>query len=274
MHLQFDTQELTCICFLDWLSERQLPGAGVSLKKKLMRLADISVVVGGTDETRAVVPRIGFKQCGEVTTFVRVVRPWRQFQSRPNKVITKDMAKLVRNAVWSFSTGGSASREWSINRVENFSQIQEMLSEGNCPTPARSADYLNYWLRTPACEMVGYMILRERVPFGYFLLSLVNRQARIADIRLRTMNVEDWANGYRLAAKVAADDERTCETVTIASTQLGHEALTLSGFKNRGSVPLYIADPKGKLNNLPPMFLNLIDGDAAYLADPSHPYVS
>ena len=274
MNLQFGSEQISCVCFLDWLSARDLPGAGVSLKKKLMRLAETSIVVGGSAETRAVVPHIGFKEVGEVATFVRVVRPWKQFRSRPKEGALRGGARLLRNTGWSYSTQGAIAPGLSVKRVESFTQLPSEISDCGYPTPWRSADYLNYWLQMPGADLAGYEIQRNEKFFGYFLLSVVNRQTRIADMRLLSQEVDDWANAYRLAGIVAAEDERTCETMTIASTPLIHRALSSSGFKNRGAVPLYIADPKSALQNLPPMFLNLIDGDGAYLNDPEHPYVS
>src|SRR5258705_7258331 len=76
MNLEFSGQRVTSNSFVDWISDRNTPGAGVMLKKKLMNLTDTGVVVGGTEDTRRVVPRIGFEQVGEVVTFARVVRPW------------------------------------------------------------------------------------------------------------------------------------------------------------------------------------------------------
>src|SRR5882672_2144912 len=40
MNLNFAGRQITCLCFVDWASDRRLPGAGVLLKKKLMKLVD------------------------------------------------------------------------------------------------------------------------------------------------------------------------------------------------------------------------------------------
>lgn len=274
MHLNFNGERISCICFMDWLSEKDLPGAGVLLKKKLMRFADTSVVVGGSADTRAVVPRIGFQQVGEVTTFARVVRPWKQFRTRPQEAIGRGAARLLRNVSWSRVPGGSVDLEWSINRVKSFSELPEKIDGSDHPTPLRDSSYLNYWLDTPAVDIAGFVILRQNKFYGYFLLTKVGGQARIADIRLLSDNAADWANAYRLAATAAAEDSEICEIVTMASTPLSRQALLGSGFRDRGSVPLFLSDQKKRLAGAPPILLNMIDGDGAYLHDSSYPYVT
>ncbi|CAN5782966.1 hypothetical protein BH18ACI4_BH18ACI4_17730 [soil metagenome] len=274
MNLSFQGERIDCICFLDWLSEKDLPGAGVMLKKKLMRLADTSVVVGGSADTRAVVPLIGFQHVGDVTTFARVVRPWKQFRSRPREAMGRGAARLLRNTGWSRIAGVSIDPQWSIKRVTRFDELPNNIIEGDYPAPIRDAKYLNYWLGTPAVEMAGFVILVRNEYHGYFLLSKVGGQARIADIRLRSNSVADWTAAYQLAALAAAEEPDICETVTIASTPLVREALASSGFRDRGSVPLFLADRKKRLESAPPIFLNMIDGDGAYLYDPTYPYVT
>jgi hypothetical protein len=265
---------ISCNGFVDWLSEKDLPGAGVMLKKKLMRMADTGIVAGGSDDTRAVVPRIGFQHVSDVTTFARVVRPWKQSKTRPRETLARSTARLLRNTAWSLSSGGAGKGELSAIRVDSFSELPDGIHESSYPIPWRDAAYLNYWLSTPAVEIAGFEIRRSNEFYGYFLLTRVGGQARIADIRILSGEVEDWSEAYALAATTAAEEPDVCETVTIASTPLVRQALDKVGFRDRGSVPLFLYDPKKRLESSPPMCLNMIDGDGAYLHDPAYPYVT
>src|SRR5690349_4325084 len=94
MNLQFGDQRITCNSFIDWVSDAGTPGSGVSLKKKLMKMTDAGVVVGGSADTREVVPRIGFKHVGEVVTFARVIRPLKLSRERPSESPLKAAARL------------------------------------------------------------------------------------------------------------------------------------------------------------------------------------
>src|SRR5262245_36916075 len=100
INLSFQDKQVTCNCFVDWVSDRTLPGAGFLLKRKLLTMAQTAIVVGGTDDTRAVVPKLGFRLVGEVGFFVRMVRPWKQFRTRPSEGVGRDAARLLRNTAW------------------------------------------------------------------------------------------------------------------------------------------------------------------------------
>jgi len=274
MNLEFSGQQISCNCFVDWVSDRGLPGVGVLLKKKLMSLADTAIVVGGSADTRAVVPRIGFKHTSDVTTFVRVVRPWKQQGSRPIERLPKSVARLARNSLWSLSRKEGLPEGWRSEPLLVFDSWVDAHHMSECPTPVRSADYLNFWLRLPGTKVSGFAILYEDQRRGYFLLSRVAGQMRIADIRLWSGDPADWRIAYSLATRAAEADPAACEVLAIASTPFAHDALTANGYHQRGTEPLFLYDPKKKLANAPAMFLNLIDGDGAYLYDPENPFCS
>ena len=274
LNLHFADKEITCLCYIDWANRSDLPGAGFMLKKKLMKLSDTSIVVGGSAETREIVPKLGYSHVSDVTTFARVVRPWKQFRTRPTESVLKGTARLSRNTLWTYSSMLSIPKGWAALRVKSFDSPLHQYDELPYPTPWRNAAYLNYWLRCPAAEISAYHVLHNEFIAGYFLLSRVGGQTRIADIRLRSGVPQEWAAGYRLAARAAAQIPETCEILVAASTPLAREALAASGFRERGSSPLFLYDPKKKLAGALPMFWNLIEGDAAYLQDPVYPYVT
>jgi hypothetical protein len=142
------------------------------------------------------------------------------------------------------------------------------------PKPWRTHDYLNYWLNCPAATMSCFKIMRNGKAMGYFLSSRVGRQMRIADIRVASDDVADWTSAYTLAANTAAGEADVCEISAAGSTALSRKSLLASGFRDRGAVPLFLHGSNTILNRIDSIFWNMIDGDAAYLSDPSHPYVT
>jgi hypothetical protein len=276
VHLSVSGKTVTCLCFVDWVSDRNVPGRGFLLKKKLMSFAETAIVVGGTEDTRAVIPRLGFKIASDVGFFVKVVRPWRQFRSRPSEGVGRDIARLVRNTAWSrLYLKSSMQPGWSAVQLDSF---DDSLLDGCCkrddPTPWRSAEYLNYWLRAPTVSISAFVIQKAKKRMGYFLLSRVGGQTRIADLRVQSTSQVEWNAAYSLAAQAAAADPETCEITGVASTLFAEMALRSSGFLQRGSAPLFLYDPQKKLRDSPPIYWNLIDGDAAYISDPEHPYAT
>lgn len=274
LNLHFAGREVTCLCYIDWAGLSDLPGAGFMLKKKLMKLSQTSIVVGGSEETREIVPKLGFTHIGDVELFARVVRPWKQSRSRPPEPLPKRAARLARNTLWSMTGGVGAARDWSAKQVTSFTADFDFNYTSSSPTPWRNADYLNFWLRCPAAEVTGYELLRDHSRLGYFLVSRVDNQTRIADIRVNSEDANDWRAGYALAAQTAARDAETCEILAAASTPLAVESLKACGFRPRGSTPFFLYDPQKLLTGHLPMFWNMIEGDAAFLFDPAYPFVT
>lgn len=271
MNLEVSHQRVTCNCYVDWVGDRDTPGAGVLVKKKLMSMADTGVVVGGTADTRAVVPRIGFRQVGEVVTFVRVVRPWKQHRNRPKERPFKAVARLARNVSWSLSPGTAETAGWRMEPLERFEAWVEVGDQTGFASPYRPAEYLNYWLRLPVAKVLPFAILHHEERRGYFLLVNIQGQTRLADIRLFSKDPNHWRVAYGLATREAEANPATYEIVAIASTPLAISSLLANGYRRRGAEPLFLYDPKRKLDNAA-IFLNLIDGDGAYLYDPKHPF--
>lgn len=274
LNLHFAGREVTCLCYIDWAGLSALPGAGFMLKKKLMKLSRTSIVVGGSEETREIVPKLGFALIGDVQLFARVVRPWKQAQTRPPEPLPKRVARLARNTLWSMSGGVGATRDWYAKQVSSFAPDFNFNYALSSPTPWRNADYLNFWLHCPAAEVTGYELIRGDSRLGYFLVSRVGHQTRIADIRVNSEDPKDWAAGYGLATQAAARDEETCEILAAASTPLAVASLKACGFRPRGSMPFYLYDPQKLLTGHLPIFWNMIEGDAAFLFDPAYPFVT
>jgi hypothetical protein len=58
-----------------------------------------------------------------------------------------------------------------------------------------------------------------------------------------------------------------------ASGPLMSQAIRASGYRRHSSEPVFLRDPDSRLDQAPPLNVGLIDGDAAYLSDPSYPYL-
>jgi len=274
MNLSFLGEQVTCLCYIDWANRGDVPGAGFMLKKKLMKLSQTSLVVGGSKETREIVPKLGFDHVGEVQLLARVLRPWKQYRSRPREPLLMRAARLARNTSWSLFVDNTPVKDWHVRRVDFFDQTRDFNRISQFPTPWRDANYLNYWIGCPAASVSAFELLTTGVFVGYFLLSRVGGQTRIADLRVNSEDPTNWTTAYALAAATAAEDLETCEIVAPASTPLALNSLKALGFRSRGSSPIFLYDPKKLLTNHPPIFWNMIEGDAAYLSDPASPYVT
>jgi hypothetical protein len=266
------TCRLNAVCFADWAGSPRLPGSGSILVRKLMQRAPVSVVAGGSDATRRTIPRLGFALHHTIDLFARVVRPLRQARIRPSAGLLKDAARLARNSAWSARPLGPTASGWAADPVSSFASVVE--HDASVSAVEHDAEYLNYWLRCPAATIAGFELQDGGSPAGWFVLSRVGAQARIAGVGLRRATPDHWEQAYRLATRAAAEDPQTCEVVCAASTPATRAALAACGFEPRGGAPLFGFDKDGVLADSAPLVWCAIDDDTAYLFDPSTPFVT
>lgn len=258
------------VCFTDWAGGRRLPGAGIILMKKLMAQSPVAIVAGGSDATRQAIPRLGFTIRDSIDIYARVIRPLRQARTRPSAGLLKDAARLARNAAWSRAPVGDVASGWSARPVAAFQTVAA--HDGSETAAEHAAEYLNYWLRCPAARMSGFELLQDGRVAGYFMLSRVGGQARVAALGLSSSTQDRLQDAFRLAVKAAADDPDTCEVVGLASTPGTRAALAACGFTQRDSAPLYLFDRNGIVAANTPILWSAIDDDTAYVHDPASPY--
>lgn len=91
------------ICLIDWVSAKGVPGMGIMLARKIGGLADVMLSIGGSEMTQQIMPKIGFVRGGELDTYARVLRPWKQFWTRPGVRDRKAWMRLGRNWAWSLA---------------------------------------------------------------------------------------------------------------------------------------------------------------------------
>jgi len=269
LSLKIAGQQWKAVCFVDWASGKQLPGAGIILMKKLLRYADVAIVAGGSADTQTVIPKLGFAAAGQVEFYARIVRPFAQQRRRPSEGGAKNLARVIRNFAWTVGGLAGVPVGWSARRVTFFEPHQVFATDDVAAVPERSAEFLNYWLTCPACSVTGYVLERGGQPVGHLLLSNVGGQTRILDIRVAGA---DWDSAYRVAAATAAADPDTCEIFAIATNPAVSNALVRAGFRRRGGEPIFFNDPRKLLPD--GILWSLADDDTGYVYDALHPFAT
>ncbi len=268
-----DVETISGACFMDWVGDRRVPGAGVTLLKKMLTLVDVGIIAGGSEATRALAPRLGFKPRQTVSVFARVIRPLEQARTRPRTSLWRDAARFARNAAWSVRALGRLDPHWRGIGVSRLGSLPDTTSPQSM-APVRTVSDLNYWLRCPAVAVSAFEIHRQSARAGYFLMCRVNGQSRIVDLRLAAASQADWEMAYRVAVQAAVEDPSTCEVVTLGSTPETSAALEACGFKRRGEEPLFVHDRRALLREAPPIVWSMINDDTAYMHDPLNPYAT
>ena len=229
-------------CLIDWVSAKSIPGMGMMLARKIAELSPVLLSIGGSQTTQKIMPKIGFAKRGELLTYARVLRPWRQFRTRPDNHGPRSILRLARNVAWSLGPV-ALSNGWS----------------------ATSAAGPPFMMRCPGARLTAY-----KLPVGSLLLSRVGGQARIAALTVHS------PAAYAAAIEAARrDPEEVCELIALAHDGATRRALLENGFEERMRRSVFVSDPAHTLRPADfPLRLNMLADDLFYLHTPEHPFLT
>ena len=258
---------------IDWLADPSTPGAGITIYQHLMRLSGTVLAIGGSPQARQLLSRIGFKPYGTLDMYARVIRPWKQFTSRPHGAAWREAARLGRNAIWSLAGLPEPEGGWSTEPAGRADELPAAALQTFC-VGRHSADQVNYLLDCPAAACRYYRLVKNGVPRGYFLLNRVGGQCRIIAVQVDSEDRRDWRPAYRAAARTAAELATTCEVTAASALPWLSEILEQDGFRRRGEKPIMLYDPGARLANAAPLHVQPIDSDAFFLYSKPCPFVT
>lgn len=263
--------------FVDWVARPEAKGAGVQIFQHLLALQETALAIGGTPAARRLLPKLGFRPQGTFDTFACVVRPWRQYRTRPHRTGWRDLARLARNTIWSLQAASDSNREWAAAPVSKPADLPETafrVPASKFCLGVRSASFLQYLLACPVMNCSLFALHKASLPQGYFLLNQVAGHCRIVDLSIDSEAPSDWQAAYRVAIATATRQKTTCEISTVSSLPWLSEAFIQMGFRLRQQAPVLLRDPAGRLVNAPPLHLRMTDNDHCFLYDESQPYLT
>ncbi len=258
------------IGFCDWAAREEHRGAGLILLKKLIALAPFVLAIGGTEITRQILPRMGFKRWAGLPLYARVLRPARQVLSRPSHN-WKEPLRLARNIVWSLAPTSSTA-DW---KPELSVPSEELLSLVHHHTGSvHDRAFLSFMLSCPGFTFRSIVLHKAGVAQGYAIVSFVGGQARIADLRIASENHSDWNAAVAIVIKELLKEKLACEVIAIASFPLLEKALQANGFRVRERRPLVVLDREGQMTEEPAPPLGMLVDDASFNYFPESPYTT
>jgi hypothetical protein len=268
--------DVTGSYLIDWAASRASAGAGVKLLRTLSRQFDTLFAVGGSSDTLSILPKLGYRHVCDLRFYARVLRPWRQFRTDPFPRRWKAPLRLARNMIWSLAPMPDAPRDWSERRIGAFesSPLFDARADSPFPFSRRTPELMNYYLRCPSAVFTAALLLQAGVPRGWYVLSRVGGQIRIADIRVNSVSAADWSAAYTLAARAASADPYAYELVASASIPPAVEAVTRAGFRFHHAEPVFVLDPRKLFAASQPINITFLESDLAYGLDPTYPYLT
>ena len=156
---------------IDWAASKAVPGAGAMLYRHIQELTGTMINIGGTEDARNLLPRIGFAARVERHAYTRVLRPWGNFrqQERKNWKSPLRLARDLRDLARPAADAGSTVTARHVERPEdmpleafpNPSEMQQVVCERN---PA----LCGYMLACPAAKTDAYLLEHGHAPAGVF----------------------------------------------------------------------------------------------------------
>jgi hypothetical protein len=167
---------------------------------------------------------------------------------------------------------------WSAQPIAAFDLSCQPLFDARVYSPYpgthRTPGLMNYWLDCPGAVFSAALLRQNGDLRGWFVLSRVLGQARVADLWVDSNSVSDWTAGFSLATAAAMRDPEAFELVAAASIPVAIEAASLAGLRARHSEPIFALDPGNRLGSSAGLNVTALESDLAYLQDPGYPYLT
>jgi hypothetical protein len=250
---------------IDWGADAGAPGSGISLVKKILADTGFMCSFGGTDATRAILPKIGFTPANLIHTYARPLRPVSQLLTHQYRN-WKLPIRLARNTLWRLVPALSNPKGWALRAVDGASAARAPL-----PLPratsipcARSAGFFSYLEKCPDASFEWFVVSEHGRERGWFCLASLYRQARVVDCWIENATASDYRAMHTLAALASLEATDAVEIVATSCVDECSRGLEGAGYHHVESVPIVISGSATARADSPLDF-HMVDCDFAFL---------
>ena len=266
--LRWGSRRARAIHMIDWAARRDAVGAGVQLMKYVGSRTDFLFGIGGSAQTLKIMPLIGYRHCGTVAGYVRTLSPFALLR-QPTGKRWKLGPRFVRSTIWARSARAGAAGEWRARRIEP-NEVERIVAalpnEGQpCAFLERSVEGLRHALACPIVQVELHAVERAGRIRGYFMLSFVPGQARLADWWIDSDDLTGRRALLELAVTRAKSRPEIAEIVTWSSDPAIARDLVAGGFHERLTLPIYFRASSGIEVPTQGVRVQMLDNDAFYL---------
>lgn len=253
---------------IDWAADATVPLAGISLMRRLVASCGFACSFGGSELTRGILPKIGFRPANEMRTYARPLRPFAQ--ARTHQYMNYKLpARLARNLFWRTIPLLAQPASWEATRIAADELDERMLPVARADRMLcrRTRPFFEYLSTCPAVPFTWYAVTRMGRMRGYFCVTLAHRQARIADLWMTNPSIEDYRAAHTLASLVVLRDTDAVEIVATSCDQVSAEALSESGYRLLSSTPIMVSGQASQGLDSTTFDFQMVDSDFAFLHD-------
>lgn len=252
---------------VDWVARSSAMGAGVSLMKHLGQAGDALLAIGGSAQTLALLPHLGFRLRGTATGYVRSLHPTAVLAPSVHPT-WRVPPRFVRSLWWNLRAprGGTDGRQVTRVSSDELAGVAAILPRpmSGMAVLERSAELFRYSLACPIAPTSLFTMERDGRARGYFLLTLALRQVRLADCWMDSSDPADWRALIQCAVREATRHSGAAELAAWASDPLLSGCLRDCGFRARNEAPVQLLGPRDPALLPPALRVQMLDNDAAY----------
>ena len=261
------TQRVRTRHVIDWAARPTATGAGVSLMKYIAQGTEALLAIGGSAQTRQLLPHLGFRAAGRAGCFVRTLHPLR-ILTRSQYPAVKLLPRLARSAYWKMRAPSGYEDDWRVRHIgsgelEALEAVLPRPRSGNSVFE-RGAGLFRYVLECPIATMGLYTLEKAGQLRGYFLLAFALRQARLADCWVDSDDPAEWLALIQCAAATAGEHPEAAELAAWASDERTAHRLQECGFHERDELPVMVLAARNPELAQARLRVQMLDNDAAY----------
>jgi hypothetical protein len=252
--------------------------AGVLAVRLLMEIgsgADLVMIIGGSEDTQRIVPKIGFEERLHVGLYVKVLRPLRYIRaSDPQHTPPRNAARL--GWYWLRRLPGLAAggRQAANGRYQWRDMTgQQAPCRPLSPSVMRNAldpAFLAWIKLCPQGSVHLLGVYRESELVGHASVLLLSRDSRVW---ANVMGADVWTDDESAWCAVleAVEQFLTRKQVThvnaVGCYQPWCDALLRHGYVRLGRSPVRMRDKSSRFGNIRDWHLTAIEGDLGYLME-------
>lgn len=249
--------------FFDWVADATTVGSGLAMLRHLTRQFDFIYSIGGTEPTKVVRRRVGYRPIGEAWKAARPLRAWGYASDRTSGG-WRLPARIGRNLLWSAQPLSRVPRGWDYERTD---PDQIVTSFSGMTAIPRSAAFFQYLAKCPMCRTHTYRVTEHGRSRGSFVLAIVQHQARLA-VWMDDPSRETQRIVYSIAQHAARALPDAFEIAVMVSDPTSAAAAVAAGFRLRKKDDVAFKDMTGVWPSGPPqLHFQSCDSDGIVLDD-------
>jgi len=254
---------------IDWHCSSAHPGSGAFLMLRAFATSKTQYGIGGSAQSQAFFPRLGFEQKPKLAIFRKVLTPFHRLRTKDQGLFrkwagtAKDMASVWR------SRTPPVPQTVELRSAPMFTEEIDCLqrqSSLRIVTCRRDHLLLNYFLRYPLPGFSGWTIHTSQRMIGFAVLKITPqgriRLGKIVDCWLDSEDPPSWQGA--VAALIDRLRALSADSVTCyATTPSLRAALLWNGFDKSWEQNVYFRDKQQSLPQDLPFGFSMLEGDHA-----------